>query len=83
MQQLLINLAQRLELTVVLVTHDLDEAIFLSDEIVIMSKRPGRILEKLPVPSPRPRDIAKRTEEEGLLYEHLWASLGVQQEEGV
>jgi NitT/TauT family transport system ATP-binding protein len=82
MQQLLINLAQRLELTVVLVTHDLDEAIFLSDEIVIMSKRPGRILEKVAVSSPRPRDIAKRTEEEGIQYEHLWASLRAQQEEG-
>lgn len=82
MQQLLVDLAQQLELTVVLVTHDLAEAIFLSDEIIIMSKRPGRILEKVAVNTPRPRDIAKRTQEEVTLYEHLWTALSPQQEEG-
>ena len=82
MQQLLVNLAQQMELTVVLVTHDLAEAIFLSDQIIIMSKRPGRILEKVAVPTKRPRDIAKRTEEDVALYEHLWLALSPQQEEG-
>lgn len=42
--------------TMVLVTHDIDEAIFLSDRIVILSERPGSIREILPVKLSRPRD---------------------------
>lgn len=43
--------------TVVLVTHDLREAAYLADTIYVMSKRPGRILEKRTVPFARPRDL--------------------------
>jgi ABC-type nitrate/sulfonate/bicarbonate transport system ATPase subunit len=39
----------------VFVTHDVDEAIYLSDEIYVMGTRPGRILEMIPIPLPRPR----------------------------
>ena len=41
--------------TVVLVTHDIDEAIYMSDRIVIMSPRPGRVQSVVPVPFSRPR----------------------------
>ena len=41
--------------TVVFITHDLDEAIYLSDRVVIMSRRPGRIKRQLDVDLPRPR----------------------------
>ncbi len=41
--------------TVVFITHDLDEAIYLSDRVVIMSRRPGRIKRQLSVDLPRPR----------------------------
>ena len=41
----------------VFVTHDLVEAIALSDLIVVFSPRPGRILEVVKVPLPRPRDV--------------------------
>jgi ABC-type nitrate/sulfonate/bicarbonate transport system ATPase subunit len=41
--------------TVVFVTHDIDEAIFLSDEVHVMATRPGRIIEMIPVPLERPR----------------------------
>ncbi|WP_339805231.1 ABC transporter ATP-binding protein [uncultured Marinobacter sp.] len=44
--------------TVVLVTHDLREAVFLADTVYVMSKGPGRILVRKPVDIPRPRDIA-------------------------
>jgi NitT/TauT family transport system ATP-binding protein len=40
---------------VVFVTHDIDEAIFLGDRILVMSQRPGRIRQALPVDFPRPR----------------------------
>ena len=42
--------------TMLLVTHDIDEAIYMSDRIVIMTQRPGRIERTIPVPLERPRD---------------------------
>jgi NitT/TauT family transport system ATP-binding protein len=41
--------------TVLFITHDLDEAIYLSDRVVVLGARPGRILEIIDVPVARPR----------------------------
>jgi ABC-type nitrate/sulfonate/bicarbonate transport system ATPase subunit len=55
MQEWLLQLWNDFKKTVVFVTHDVDEAIFLSDEIHVMGTRPGRILESIPITLPRPR----------------------------
>jgi len=55
MQEWLMQLWSDFQKTVVFVTHDVEEAIFLSDEIHVMGTRPGRILEGIPIPLPRPR----------------------------
>ena len=55
LQDELLTLWARFKSTVLFITHDLDEAIYLSDRVVIMGRRPGRIKEVLDVNLPRPR----------------------------
>jgi NitT/TauT family transport system ATP-binding protein len=58
MQQILTNMWQRLKTSVLFVTHDIDEAIFLSDRVYCMTARPGRIKAEIVVPLERPRHQA-------------------------
>ncbi len=55
MQELLLDVWERDRKTVLFVTHDIDEAIFLADIVHVMSARPGRIERSLPIGIPRPR----------------------------
>ena len=55
MQEWLLGLWADFGKTVVFVTHDVEEAIYLSDEVHVMATRPGRIVETIPVPIARPR----------------------------
>jgi ABC-type nitrate/sulfonate/bicarbonate transport system ATPase subunit len=56
MQDEVLRLWQTRRTTMLLVTHDIDEAIYMSDRIVIMTQRPGRTERTIPVDLPRPRD---------------------------
>lgn len=64
MQELLVNLWQRTPKMILFVTHDIDEALFLSDRVYIMTARPGRIKQILNVhlPHPRPFEIITSSE---------------------
>jgi sulfonate transport system ATP-binding protein len=56
MQQEVLKIWEAEKATMILVTHDIDEAVFLGDRVVIMSNRPGTIKKIIPVELPRPRD---------------------------
>jgi NitT/TauT family transport system ATP-binding protein len=56
MQQLLLKVWEETASTVLFVTHDVGEALFLADAIFVMSARPGTVLEEIRVPFGRPRD---------------------------
>jgi NitT/TauT family transport system ATP-binding protein len=55
-----------LRATAMLVTHDIEEAVFLADRILVMSPRPGRLVDEVPVNLPRDRDPSVRTDPEFL-----------------
>lgn len=55
MQQILTNMWQRLRISVLFITHDIDESIYLSDRVYVMTARPGRIKAEIPIDLPRPR----------------------------
>ncbi|MGY6635220.1 MAG: ABC transporter ATP-binding protein [Alkalilacustris sp.] len=57
----LLRLKERIGCTVVFVTHSVFESVFLSDRIVVMAARPGRVIRELAIDAPYPRDEAFRT----------------------
>jgi ABC-type nitrate/sulfonate/bicarbonate transport system ATPase subunit len=76
MQEELLRICAAESRTVVFITHDLEEALFLSDEILVMSSRPGRLLERFESPLPPSRDLAiKATSDFIELKRHLWSRL--------
>ena len=64
MQEVLLDIWGKIPTTTVFVTHDIDEALFLADRIVVMSARPGRVIEDIALPFARPRSQDLVTEPE-------------------
>jgi NitT/TauT family transport system ATP-binding protein len=62
--------------TVVFITHSLTEAVYLADEVLVMSPRPGRIIDRVTVTLPRPRtDEMMATDTFGQLRERIWQQI--------
>ena len=75
MRSELLRIWQQEKMTILFVTHDVDESLQLADRVVVMSPRPGRIAEIVPVKMPHPRDIGSA--EYGRLKNKLYQLLGV------
>jgi NitT/TauT family transport system ATP-binding protein len=59
--------------TVLFVTHQIDEAVFLSDRVLVFARRPGRLRDSVLIELPRPRSLAiKRTSEFVRYVDHIW-----------
>lgn len=60
--------------TVVFITHQIDEAVYLADRVVVLSSHPGTVREIVPINFERPRELSlKRTEEFGRIVDHIWS----------
>lgn len=64
MQENLLQIWGEFGITVIFVTHDIDEAVFLADRVVVMSASPGKLIADIKVDLPRPRDISMITSKE-------------------
>jgi len=76
MQTELLRIWRETKRTVLLVTHQIDEAVFLSDRVLVFTTRPGRLKEEVRIDLPRPRDLSlKRTPEFARYVDHIWRAI--------
>jgi NitT/TauT family transport system ATP-binding protein len=77
LQDKLLRLWEKMQSTVVLVSHDLAEAVALADRVVVMSARPGRIAADIAIDLPRPRSVSalQSMSDYHDLYSRLWREL--------
>jgi NitT/TauT family transport system ATP-binding protein len=74
MQEELLQIWVKAKKTVLFVTHQIDEAIYLSDRVVVFSGRPGRVKEIIPVAIERPRRLAvKREPRFHAIEDRIWS----------
>lgn len=81
LEDVLLDLWQGEQRTVVFITHDISEAIALSDRVIVMSSRPARILADVPIELERPRSVRSLQSDER--YHSLYSKLWTQLEEGL
>jgi NitT/TauT family transport system ATP-binding protein len=76
MQSELLRVWSATRKTALFITHDIKEAIYLADRVVVFSARPGRVMEIVPIDLPRPRALHLKREPRFLEYEdHIWNSI--------
>jgi len=73
MQEEVTRLWERTGKTIVFVTHDIEEAVYLGDRVVVLTARPARIKEEVSIKLPRPRDITVKKSVQCLEYRNqIW-----------
>lgn len=76
MQEELLRIWRTYEKTVVFVTHQIDEAVYLADQVVILSQRPARVKESVQIDLGRPRPLSlKRSPELAEYVDHIWGQV--------
>jgi NitT/TauT family transport system ATP-binding protein len=77
LEDVLLSLWEREKRTVVFITHDLAEAVSMSDRVIVMSARPGRIIADVPITLGRPRSVRalQKNAHYHELYAHVWTKL--------
>jgi NitT/TauT family transport system ATP-binding protein len=77
LQEVFLQLHDQSRKTIIFITHDLNEAITLSDRVAVMTGRPGRVKTVVGIPFGRPRDVYHITRAEGFqdLHDRLWSHL--------
>jgi NitT/TauT family transport system ATP-binding protein len=77
LEDLVLEVRRRYDVTIVFVTHDIDESVYLSDRIVVLSAAPTTVREMLDVELPQPRDqvATKELPEFAHLRAHVWRSI--------
>jgi NitT/TauT family transport system ATP-binding protein len=85
LEMMLLELWERLQISVLFVTHDIEEAILLSDRVLVLSQRPSRVIAEIDVDLPRPRDQLKTKELPRFLElrEEIYALVGLRERESV
>jgi NitT/TauT family transport system ATP-binding protein len=81
MQAELLRIWNAAKKTVLFVTHQIDEAVYLSDRVVVMAARPGRVIADIEIDIPRPRPLSvKRTPEFARYEGEIWGLIAGQYE---
>jgi len=77
LQEELLGLWSRYQQTALFITHSIDEAITLADRVIVMGTKPGRVVDDIVVPIPRPRTVGsvRRHESYAPLRERIWEQL--------
>jgi NitT/TauT family transport system ATP-binding protein len=77
LEDLVLDLRDRYGITIVFVTHDIDEAVYLSDRVVVLTPSPTRVAEVVDVPLPQPRDQVETKEQPEFahLRAYVWRSI--------
>ena len=77
LEDVLLDLWNAEKRTVLFITHDLNEAVTMSDRVVVMSPRPGRIIADIPIPLPRPRSVRALQKDPHYheIYSNVWSRL--------
>ena len=79
MQEELLDIWGKTGKTVIFITHDIDEAIYLSDRVIVMTARPGKVKEDLRIDLPRPRNLEiKKSPEYASYRNRVWDLLHVE-----